>query len=722
MQLTTRHNNVSSNGNIGEQSSFGIAVNAKMFRVLSDTMYTNKIGSIVRELSSNALDGHTKAGTPEVPFTIHVPNVLEPWFSVKDTGVGMSDEDIRTVYTTYGSSTKDQSNNEVGAFGLGAKTPFAYTDQFTITSIHAGVSRTYVAVIADDGMPVLNMQAEAPTTEPNGVEVTIAVERDDIRAFNNEIQTQLKFFKVKPVLTNNMEELEWKDISERIEYDDELATIYDGSYSAPIQKMYVIQGGVGYPINISNLGNLDKNVSDFAKGLEYAGVLMEFPIGDISVTASRESISYEPKTIDTIVKRITAIATKITSEIAATIRKEPHQWNRMAIFNSQMDVVKKAILALPDASKLFDKTFADNRFGNKMSLKAEQCQDGLGYELVELVKFSYRSRGSYTNNNYRMKQEKIASEGRNSYSGCRIYPTPETKIFILDKCSKFLSRLRKYVNDNDYPSTIVVKAMDKEYDLPALAKALGVDVNSFVMVSTLEAEVTVRGSGGGNTSVRPTAYVRTRGMNRYETTDWDRSYDDLDDMEDTVYIKMHRNNVENETGWHDFCSAADGGFIKHQIVAVNAQMFDKIKAGKVGANLIHWTELLPEVKEVSEKVDAIGKVYSKYKGFVNQMESRSTYEILSERSPEWITIRQKVEAMKVRMEILINRTKDHGWAGMDVNVYDSMTAGRDAASAWIEKGQAKYPMLKYVGNIYHDTDMGAINDYIDMVNKTRQGA
>lgn len=721
MQLTTRHNNVKSSGNIGTQSSFGIAVNAKMFRVLSDTMYTNKIGSIVRELSSNALDGHTKAGTPEVPFSIHVPNVLEPWFSVKDTGVGMSDEDIRTVYTTYGSSTKDQSNNEVGAFGLGAKTPFAYTDQFTITSIHAGVNRTYVAVIADDGMPVLNMQAEAPTTEPNGVEVTIAVERNDIRAFNNEILTQLKFFKVKPVLTNNMEELEWKDISERIEYNDGLATIYDGSYSAPIQKMYVIQGGVGYPVNVDNLGKLDKNVSDFAKGLEHAGVIMEFPIGDISVTASRESISYEPKTIDIIVKRLTAIATKITSEIAATIRKEPHHWNRMATFNSQMDVVKKAIMALPDADKLFDKTIVHN-YGNKLALKTEQCQDVLGYELFELVKFSYRSRGSYSNNDYRMKQEKVASEGRNSYNGCRVFPKAETKIFILDKCSKFLSRLRKYVNDNDYPSTMLVKAQGKEYDLPALAKALGVDVNSFVMVSTLEAEPTLRSSGGGNTSARPTAYVRTRGMNRYETADWDRTYDDLDDMEDTVYIKMHRNNVDHQTGWVEFCSAADGGFIKHQIVAVNAQMFDKINDGKIGNNLIHWTELLPEVKEVSEKVDAIGKVYSKYKSFVNQMESRSAYEVLSERSPEWIAIRKKVEAMKVRMATLINRTKDHGWAGMDANVYESMTAGRDAADIWIEKAYADYPMLRYVGNIRHDTDTSPINDYIDLVNKTRQGA
>ena len=57
----------------------------------------------------------------------------------KDFGVGMSDYEVRYVFATYMKSTKDDKANEIGAYGLGAKTPFAYTDAFTIIAIKDGV-------------------------------------------------------------------------------------------------------------------------------------------------------------------------------------------------------------------------------------------------------------------------------------------------------------------------------------------------------------------------------------------------------------------------------------------------------------------------------------------------------------------------------------------------------------------------------------------------------
>ena len=76
-------------------------MNSKAFRVLSDTLYQNKIGSIVREISCNALDGHIANGNRDVPFTIHMPDAFEPWFSVRDYGIGLSPDAMAEVFTKY---------------------------------------------------------------------------------------------------------------------------------------------------------------------------------------------------------------------------------------------------------------------------------------------------------------------------------------------------------------------------------------------------------------------------------------------------------------------------------------------------------------------------------------------------------------------------------------------------------------------------------------------
>lgn len=87
---------------------------------------------MIRELSCNAKDAHVDAGKGDVPFEIHLPNDLEPWFAVTDFGIGLSHEDVTGLYRTYFDSTKTKSNDVTGQFGIGSKSPFAYVDQFTV--------------------------------------------------------------------------------------------------------------------------------------------------------------------------------------------------------------------------------------------------------------------------------------------------------------------------------------------------------------------------------------------------------------------------------------------------------------------------------------------------------------------------------------------------------------------------------------------------------------
>jgi len=103
--------------NVGEVGNFKIKASAKAFSILSSGLYANKIRAIIRELSCNAVDSHVAAGRTDTPFDVHLPNDLEPWFSIRDYGTGLSHEQVSSIYTTYFESTKTESNDYIGALG-----------------------------------------------------------------------------------------------------------------------------------------------------------------------------------------------------------------------------------------------------------------------------------------------------------------------------------------------------------------------------------------------------------------------------------------------------------------------------------------------------------------------------------------------------------------------------------------------------------------------------
>ena len=190
--------------NVAEIGEFRIRNSAKAFNILSSGLYANKIRAIIRELSCNAVDSHVAAGKSSVPFDVHLPNQLEPWFSIRDYGTGLSHEQVTNIYTTYFESTKTNSNEFIGALGLGSKSPFSYTDNFTVTAVQNGKKGIYSAFINEQGVPSIALMMEEETTDPNGVEVRFAVEdRYDFDKFRSEARHVYEYFKLRPVISGN---------------------------------------------------------------------------------------------------------------------------------------------------------------------------------------------------------------------------------------------------------------------------------------------------------------------------------------------------------------------------------------------------------------------------------------------------------------------------------------------------------------------------------------
>lgn len=89
----------------------------KMFWMFSN-LYKDVIGSIVREYTSNALDACVEAGIDE-PVVVSIrQDEGGDYFSVKDKGIGMSPDRIEQVFVNYLSSTKEDTNDLIGGFGI----------------------------------------------------------------------------------------------------------------------------------------------------------------------------------------------------------------------------------------------------------------------------------------------------------------------------------------------------------------------------------------------------------------------------------------------------------------------------------------------------------------------------------------------------------------------------------------------------------------------------
>ena len=99
-------------------------------------MYSYPLEAAIRETISNAIDAATAAGHGLEGVHAEVNGEYGSYedgeFCVRDNGAGMSNEKLINVYTQYGVSDKRDDEDATGAFGLGAKSPLAYINEFHI--------------------------------------------------------------------------------------------------------------------------------------------------------------------------------------------------------------------------------------------------------------------------------------------------------------------------------------------------------------------------------------------------------------------------------------------------------------------------------------------------------------------------------------------------------------------------------------------------------------
>lgn len=420
MKIQTERRNVQTEGLEGKEQAFTIRASAKAFAVLSSNIYSDKIAAVIREISANAYDAHVMVGNEKTPFEVHLPTTLEPFFYVKDFGPGLSESQIMSLYTQYFNSTKEDDDSQTGCLGIGSKSPFAYTDQFTVESRFGGEKKTYIAFLDDMGMPGIRLINTEPCAEPTGLTVHLAVQAADFSEFEGKAKRILRVFKTIPDVPGFTVE----PVKYALESGVWSLRTSSGGYNDYTDPR-VIQGNIAYPIKLDNLP-MFKNMSYTEQQIyKYAMVDFFVDLGRCNIAASREDLHYDKNTIATLETLLRNFRIDLIKEMQKKIDTEARSWWHAM-----------QMLHTTDRDKKISSTFAINRPVQQWLVTQASTLNFKGLPLTDkAVELTAKSANGI----------RYGEPGRNSQFRM-VYTRPTEKIHIKDRVFIAINDLEKRVS------------------------------------------------------------------------------------------------------------------------------------------------------------------------------------------------------------------------------------------------------------------------------------
>lgn len=283
-------------GGSGKTISAKVSDDPMLMSMLSTGFYANPHRAMIQETMFNAWDAHRMGNCQDTPIDIYINE--HSGFTVRDYGPGIAHEKMESVYFTYAASTKRDQADMTGGFGLGSKSPWSYTESFTVTSHHAGVKSMYLMSRVSDeveGKPGMTPLMSFETDE-TGLSVSIPLEDGS----SSLIQTHKT---VKDVLYLS-------GIKARIHYEDDDPLVVDSMEVASAQyvmdtreghherKIYAVYGGVRYEIV-----DKDEYTEEFAfmnMISEISSLFIGFAPHSLSPLPNREGLNMSTNTKENI--------------------------------------------------------------------------------------------------------------------------------------------------------------------------------------------------------------------------------------------------------------------------------------------------------------------------------------------------------------------------------------------------------------------------------------
>ena len=327
-------------------TKMAININSLTFRTLVSGIYNNKFSSVIREISTNARDSHISANNFN-PFNITLQCDSEDQcysISIKDYGTGLSTEEVKKYLCTLNSSSKRDSNSQIGYLGIGSKSPFAITDAYSYISHKNGEKTVLNLYQYENQTPHFDVNSESyePGAELNSVECIIPlIETVHVKDAIASIINQLALFDIKPLVTiiKDDEDLVQQFSPETIfntiiEYEDFYKIIYKESvyydkFSFNGLSNQISIGTILYK-GLNAHENYRINISDAADPYKY---VLKFNFGELSFNEGRELVVNTTENLNKILEKTLKLYNKIGQNRIEDINRDYTIFNSYNIYN-----------------------------------------------------------------------------------------------------------------------------------------------------------------------------------------------------------------------------------------------------------------------------------------------------------------------------------------------------------------------------------------------------
>jgi hypothetical protein len=344
MIIADKTNKVHFDGNF-ETISVGIDEKniAHFFRMIAN-LYQDPTMAVLREVGANCVDSLIEAGTQKVGWELHLPSRMDANVRFVDHGVGISHDQMIRIYSIIGASSKRGNNDLIGGFGVGKWSLCSLVNNFQAISRFNGTKSQYFISLQSNGLPDIRLIKSEQTSERNGFEVKFLCPDRYVNEFNNKVARAYRFFSIKPnvFLDGVKKDIVFNSDSVLFDGGTEGFSIFNG-HGSPI----VVMGGVGYRLPSETLLE-NKKFTKF-KSLLDCNMAIHVPIGEFSITPSREAIQLDDLTLNRLFNKLEQIVNSFVPKMQADMDNfKGNTWQAKL----KLKELRETFSFLPDTLKL----------------------------------------------------------------------------------------------------------------------------------------------------------------------------------------------------------------------------------------------------------------------------------------------------------------------------------------------------------------------------------
>jgi hypothetical protein len=175
-------------------------------------------------------------------------------------------------------------------------------------------------------MPGISKLSLEPTTEPDGMEVSLPVKSKDFADFRTKAIATYKWFNPRPIVAG-ISAGDYGVIPVVLENGNWTITT-DDNFSA-------MMGNICYDIDFDTLDeSFKKSLTEYEKWVaEKVGPILKLSIGEVDMAASRETLKYTPKTHDALKRRLNQVVQECLVEAERQLAVCKTLWEARIMLN-----------------------------------------------------------------------------------------------------------------------------------------------------------------------------------------------------------------------------------------------------------------------------------------------------------------------------------------------------------------------------------------------------